>query len=272
MRSNFSFALVGLILISGTCGLHLHLQAVQYVDNLDQSNENYYFGTIDKASYFAAQSSFRQAHPEAQSCPPSLSYVNTSNSNQSCFACDKIQQGIDLNTAKVLFNIQTRQCETCATGKTTICDKLLAGTFFSSTSPTASTAPASSSSSTTSSTTKSSTTPSSTTSVTNNPATTNNTSNTTSSQNTTTNAASASGATTNTASTQSSTSSQSSSSTTDAVLSNNCPPERPLYNENTKLCDSCRAGFEFLGTKQQCVPIIYATDPNAKGILLTNLT
>lgn len=135
--------LVVLGLLGCTSGLHLHLQAVvRYADNLDQSNENYYFGSIDKATYFSAQSRYRQDHPEVLSCPPSLPYVNNSNGNQSCFACEVIKQGIDLNTAKVLFNIQSRQCEVCTSGKTSICDKLLAGTYFTTTTTTPATSSA----------------------------------------------------------------------------------------------------------------------------------
>ena len=70
-------------------GLHLHYQVLPiHADNLDSSNQCYYFGNSDQIAYFSAQSSFRQQHPEVQSCPPSIPYVNIIDANHSCFSCD----------------------------------------------------------------------------------------------------------------------------------------------------------------------------------------
>jgi len=69
----------------------LHLQSTTlYVDNLEQSNLNYYFGGMSPSSFYSNLNQFRMNNPGAQSCPPALPYANYTDKNSSCFACDPL--------------------------------------------------------------------------------------------------------------------------------------------------------------------------------------
>ena len=126
---SYSITLVLVILLAITVqGLHLQTAAL-YVDNLEQSNLNYYFSTMSPSSFYANINQFRVNNPSAQSCPPSFPYANYTNNNISCFACDPLTNNSNLKTSKVLFNVLKRKCEECSINKTEICNKILNGTF-----------------------------------------------------------------------------------------------------------------------------------------------
>ena len=120
-----------LALLCSATALRLHLATpTLYVDNLAQSNQNYFFGSLPVISYYDGITKYMSANALAQNCPPSIPYANYSNGNLSCFACAPIQTGINVSTAKVLFDVQTRKCQVCSAGKTAICDQLLKGTYI----------------------------------------------------------------------------------------------------------------------------------------------
>lgn len=126
-----TFCFLFLLVVPLSC-LQLHLattSSILYTDNLAQSNQNYYFGSIPVLTYYDSVFRYMSNNPTAQNCPPSIPYANYSDANLSCFHCTPIYQGINVTTAKVLFDVQTRQCQVCTAGKTSICDQMLAGTY-----------------------------------------------------------------------------------------------------------------------------------------------
>lgn len=256
------------LLFSLSSGLHLHTQALPiYADNLESSNQCYYFGNLQQASYYSDQNNFRRSNPSVQSCPPIFPYANYRDGNYSCFKCDDITQGLDLSKAKVLFNVETRLCEVCVSGKNGVCDKLIGGTYFTSSTP-STTSPSTSPQTSPATTTQTTTTTTTNTST----QTTPQNSTQTSSSNTSTSSQQTSTSASNSTQTSTSNSTAANTSATTSTTDLNCPPERPVYHEDTKLCDSCPPGTEFIGTKQECVPKIYVTNPAAKDLILTNIT
>ena len=122
MKSILAFT-VAILILHSTHSLRLHFAATTlYTDNLAQSNGNYYFGSMSVIFYYDSQFRFMSSHPNAVNCPPSTPYADYFNNNQSCFACAPIVSGMNVATAKILFDLQTRQCIPCATGATAICN------------------------------------------------------------------------------------------------------------------------------------------------------
>jgi hypothetical protein len=120
---------VVLLLATGASGLRLHLQSTTlYADNLAQSNQNFYFGSLSMLGYYNSLFAYLGG-PNVQNCPPARPYANYSDSNLSCFACATIKPGLNLQTDPVLFDLQTRTCQVCQPGITAVCDQLFAGTY-----------------------------------------------------------------------------------------------------------------------------------------------
>lgn len=372
--SKIIFFLVVSAFIVSTSTLRLHLASpILYVDNLAQSNQNYYFGSMSVIKYYDSITKYMSANPLAQNCPPSIPYANYSNGNLSCFACAKIQQGMNATTAKVLFDVQTRKCQPCSLGKTAICDKLLTGSYIF-TNPSASTNRSLNASSTTSNINSTNITSINATNLTNtsllvnssnvtniskiinssNLSSINHTNVTANVTNITANVTNVTVNGTNVTANASSVnvSGNSSLNTTNvtnvtlvhnannltnathnvsanvshnvsANISHNvsanaslnstlnasnitnvshivnvnnatnltnatnatnasnakvkakhfgCPVSRPLYDPATGLCNTCKPNLQYSNALQKCIPIIYATNPQAKGLILSNLS
>jgi hypothetical protein len=97
-------------------------------DNLAGSNLNYYFGALPVSDYYAWKDANKDASQLAQ-CPatnPYATYEADSKTFKQCIACDALSSNVDVKTAKVLFNLETRECEVCTSpGKTLLCSDLL---------------------------------------------------------------------------------------------------------------------------------------------------
>ena len=113
------------ITIAQGCCLHLESTSDFYLDNLPESNLNYYYGEMTPIQYYMNQQQLQSAHPDFKTCPQSAPYANIHSNRQRCMGCAPISDQTNVSEDKVLYNLETGRCELCAVDKTAICNKLL---------------------------------------------------------------------------------------------------------------------------------------------------
>jgi hypothetical protein len=110
------------ILVQICSSLHItHLSQYDYKaanydyfvsDDLDGSNLNYYFANLPPSSYYnwIAVNSKNSNPAKCNSTGPFAKYQTGSNKFLGCIACEPLSTNVNAKTAKVLYNIETREC------------------------------------------------------------------------------------------------------------------------------------------------------------------